>query len=41
MQYDELEPDEFVLMLLEEIRNNPECHEFVFQEEALKELGLD
>lgn len=38
---DEIEPDEFDLMLLEEIRNNPECHEFVSQEDALKELGLD
>lgn len=38
---DEIEPDEFDLMLLEEIRNNPECHEFVSQEEALKELELD
>ena len=38
---DEIEPDEFDLMLLEEIRNNPECHEFISQEEALKELGLD
>lgn len=38
---DEIEPDEFDLMLLEKIRNNPECHEFVSQEEALKELRLD
>lgn len=41
MQHGEIGPDEFDLMLLEEIRNNPECHEFVSQEEALKELGLD
>lgn len=37
---EEVEPDEFDLMLLEEAHNNPECHEFVSKEEALKELGL-
>lgn len=37
---EEVEPDEFDLMLLEEAHNNPECHEFVSKEEVLKELGL-
>lgn len=38
---EEVEPDEFDLMLLEEAHNNPECHEFVSKEEVLKELGLN
>ena len=29
---EEIEPDEVDLMLLDEIRKNPECHEFVSQE---------
>ena len=37
---EEVEPDEFDLMLLDEIQKNPECHEFVSQEEVMKELGL-
>lgn len=37
---DAVEPDETDLMMLHEIESNPDCHEFVSQEEALKELGL-
>lgn len=37
---DSIEPDEFDLAMLREIENNPECHEFVSSEEAMKELGL-
>ncbi len=37
---DAVEPDEIDLMMLQEIENNPDCHEFVSQEDALKELGL-
>lgn len=40
LNIEEVEPDEFDLMLLDEIQKNPECHEFVSQEEAMKELGL-
>lgn len=38
---EEIEPDEFDLAMLEEIKNNPDCHEFISQEEMLKELELD
>lgn len=37
---EEVEPDEWDLEMLREIANNPECHEFVSSEEAMKELGL-
>ena len=40
LNIEEVEPDEFDLMLLDEIKNDPECHEFVSQEELMKELGL-
>ena len=43
MQYldvEEVEPDEFDLMLLDEVQKNPACQEFVLQEELMKELGL-
>lgn len=33
-------PDEIDLQMLNEIKNNPECHEFVSSEMAMKELGL-
>ena len=36
----EEEPDEIDLAMLEEIQNNPDCHEFVSSEEAMKELGI-
>lgn len=38
---EEVEPDEIDLMLLDEIRKNPECHEFVSQEELMKELEMN
>ena len=37
----EVEPDELDLMLLEEAKNNPECHEFISQEDLMKELGIN
>lgn len=37
---EEVEPDEWDLKMLEEIKSNPECHEFVPAEEVMKELGL-
>ncbi len=36
----EEEPDEIDLAMLEQIQNNPDCHEFVSSEEAMKELGI-
>lgn len=38
---EEIEPDEVDLMLLDEIRKNLECHEFVSQEELMKELEMN
>ena len=38
---EEIEPDEVDLMLFDEIRKNPECHEFVSQEELMKELEMN
>lgn len=35
------EPDEFDLQMLEEIENDPDCHEFISQEEVYKELGIN
>jgi len=35
-----VEPDEFDLIMLNEIENNPECHEFLSSDELIKELGL-
>ena len=40
LNIEEVDPDKFDSMLLAEIQKNPECHEFVSQEEAMKELGL-
>ena len=37
---EEVEPDEVDLMMLKEIENNPDCHEFISQEELMKELNL-
>lgn len=37
---EEAVPDEWDLQMLEDIKQNPDCHEFVSQEEVLKELGL-
>ena len=35
-----VEPDEVDLAMLKEIEENSDCHEFISQEEAMKELGL-
>lgn len=37
---EETEPDEWDLKMLDEIDKNPDCHEFVSQDELLKELNL-
>lgn len=37
---EEVEPDEIDLQMLEEIKNDPDCHSFVSSEEAMKELDL-
>ena len=36
----EVKPDEWDLEMLQEIASDPECHEFISSEEAMKELGL-
>lgn len=33
-------PDEIDLQMLKEMDEDPECHEFVSEEEMLKELGI-
>lgn len=33
-------PDAIDLAMLEEMKNNPDCYEFVSSEEALKMLGI-
>jgi len=37
---EETAPDEWDLQMLDDIERNPECHEFVSQEDTLKMLGL-
>ena len=37
---EEVTPDEWDLKMLDEINRNPDCHEFVSQEDLLKELNL-
>lgn len=37
---EEIEPNEVDLAMLKEIEENSDCHEFISQEEAMKELGL-
>ena len=37
---EEVLPDEWDLEMLNDIDNNPECHEFISQEDVIKELGL-
>lgn len=37
---EEVTPDEWDLKMLDEIDKNPDCHEFISQEELLKELDL-
>lgn len=36
----EEKPDDIDLAMLTEIENNPDCHEFVSSETAMKELGI-
>lgn len=36
----EEEPDDFDLYMLEQIENDPDCHEFISSEELKRELGL-
>ena len=37
---EEIKPDDWDLQMLDEIRENPECREFMSEEDAMKELGL-
>ncbi len=37
---EEISPDEWDLKMLDDIDTNPDCHEFVSQEELLKGLNL-
>lgn len=37
---EEIKPDDLDMKMLHDIKSNPECHEFVSEEEAMKELGL-
>lgn len=37
---EEVQPDEWDLRMLHEVKTNPECHEFVSEEDAMRELGL-
>lgn len=36
----EVEPDEWDMEMLQSIESNPDCKEFVSQEEAMRELDL-
>jgi len=38
--FEEEEPDEIDIPMLEQIKNDPDCGVFVSEEEAMKELGL-
>ncbi len=37
---EEVPPDEWDLKMLEDIGNDPDCHEFVSQEDLLRKLNL-
>lgn len=37
---EEVEPDDWDLQMLSEIKADPECHEFISAKDAMKELGL-
>lgn len=37
---EEVMPDGWDLQMIREIKANPECHEFVSEKDAMKELGL-
>lgn len=36
----EVTPDDWDLQMLQEIKTDPECHEFISEDDAMKELGL-
>lgn len=37
---EEIEPDEWDRQMLNDIRNDPDCREFLSSEETMKQLGL-
>lgn len=37
---EEVAPDEWDLKMLKDIETNPDCHEFISQEELMGELGI-
>ena len=37
---EEIKPDDWDLQMLDEIKENPECREFMSEEDAMKKLGL-
>lgn len=37
---EEVSPDDWDKKMLSEIENTPDCHEFISEADALKELGL-
>ncbi len=37
---EEIKPDDWDLQMLDEIKENPECREFMSEEDTMKELGL-
>ncbi|MCI8506839.1 MAG: hypothetical protein HFI67_11700 [Lachnospiraceae bacterium] len=37
---EEAEPDDVDLLMLAQIESDPECHQFVSEKEALRELGI-
>ena len=37
---EEVTPDEWDLKMLDDIDKDPDCHEFISQDELLKELGF-
>ncbi len=36
----EITPDEIDLQMIKEMESDPDCHEFISEEELLKELGI-
>ena len=38
---EEVTPDEWDLKMLNEIKEDPDCHKFISSSEAMKQLGLD
>ncbi len=38
---EEVQPDEWDLKMLDDIDKNPDCHEFITQEDLIKELNLE